>query len=422
LTFENLQESSSLYAQRLTLFNDPEINWLDIEDFEDRFEPHIDGLVVGEELALEVCKQQATEGDFGELHAAVRVFCRQKRLDLLNEVLGQLDFEDPEKVKAVSDALNHELPEEWREEFVGKLGDPKLTPMVARLIGYRRISEGPRLLEVLETCSPESIIPIIRALGRLREPKARVPLFNQYLQHDDEAIRKEAALALLRLGEKQTIDYCIQRVKSEDWASIPLGLGGTSAAVPVLLQAIASRGPSQDSLLALGLLGEISVVDSLLSHIPKAEAAESAAMALNLITGAELYEEVFIPEKIDEDELFEEEVEKLKRGEPLYPPGKEPGITITRLSQKPEEWTKWWSENKSRFRPNVRYRNGKPYSPACLLENLESEKSRRIVRDLAYEELVIRYGLEYPFETDMTVVQQRAALSKYATWIQEHKE
>ena len=41
-----IEEASALYEQRLTLFDDPEITWQDIEDFEDRFEPHIDGLVV----------------------------------------------------------------------------------------------------------------------------------------------------------------------------------------------------------------------------------------------------------------------------------------------------------------------------------------------------------------------------------------
>jgi hypothetical protein len=159
-------------------------------------------------------------------------------------------------------------------------------------------------------------------------------------------------------------------------------------------------------------------MDTLLFNLAHNELAESAAMSLNLITGAEIYEEVFIPEEIDEDELFEEELEKFKQGQvPTRPDGQPFGITITRLSQKPEDWQKWWAENKSRFDPGIRYRNGKPYSPACLLENLESEKSPRQVRQLAYEELVIRYGIDFPFETDMFVAQQKQALAKYAEWI-----
>jgi len=66
---EYLAEFSFLYEQRLSLRDDLELTWKDICDFEERFEAHIDELVVGEDLALEVCKQQASEGDFGELHA-----------------------------------------------------------------------------------------------------------------------------------------------------------------------------------------------------------------------------------------------------------------------------------------------------------------------------------------------------------------
>ena len=101
----------------------------------------------------------------------------------------------------------------------------------------------------------------------------------------------------------------------------------------------------------------------------------------------------------------------------LRPDGQPFGTTITRLSQNPEDWQKWWTENRGRFDPRIRYRNGKPFSPACLLENLESERSRHKVRQLAYEELVIRYGVDFPFETDMFVAQQKQALAKYADWI-----
>ena len=118
--------------------------------------------------------------------------------------------------------------------------------------------------------------------------------------------------------------------------------------------------------------------------------------------------------------MFEEELEKLKKGEPLYPEGEEPGMTLTRLSQKPEEWQSWWEENKARFDSKIRYRNGKPYSPACLLENLEHEKSPRQVRQLAYEELVIRYDIDFPFETDMFVFEQKQAIAKYTEWAKEN--
>jgi uncharacterized protein (TIGR02270 family) len=416
---EHLEEASFLYEQRLTLFDDPEITWLDIENFEERFEAHIDALVVGKEPALNVCKTQAMEGDFGELHAAIRVFCRQNRLDFVQECLETLDPKDTERVQAISDALNHELPAEWKEEFIRILseGDQRLIPVLAKLIGYRRLSSGKELLHALQQNNSHAVSNIIWAIGQVREQYARTLLFNKYLKHEDESVRSTTVLALLRIGDPQTLDHCLHSVHSENWPLLPLGLGGNRSTAAVLIESATNNKASADCLIALGLLGDISAVDTLLSDLGDADFAESVAIALNLITGAEIYEEVFVPEEIDEDELFEEELEKLKRGERLYPQGEEPGTTITRISQKPEDWQKWWVENKSRFNPGIRYRNGKPYSPACLLENLESEKSPRIVRQMAYEEFVIRYGIDFPFETDMLVSQQKQAIAKYAEWI-----
>jgi len=419
---EYLTEASFLYEQRVGLFNDPEITWLDIDDFEQRFEPHIDGLVVGEDLALEVCKQQAVEGDFGELHAAVRVFCRQRRKDLVLEVLKGLDPEDKEKISAFTDALKYEMPEEWQSDFIRMLadGDDKVIPIVATVAGYRRWNAGRQLIQAIEKSSAKSMSMIIWALGRIREKDARYFLLNNSLQHEDEAVRSASALSLLRMGEPSVVDNCVRNIQSE-WAMIPLALGGGRSAVSLLMQST-STDAYDNCLTALGLLGDISAIDILISRLADKKLAASAATALNLITGADIYEEAFIPEEVDEDELFEEELKQYKQGKsPTRPDGKPFGSTITRLSEKPEDWQKWWKVNKSRFDANVRYRNGKPYSHECLLENLSSEKSPHRVRQLAYEELVIRYNADFHFESDMPVAQQKQALKESSHWVQSNK-
>jgi len=227
---EHLEEASFLYEQHLTLFDDPEITWLDIEDFEERFEAHIDAIVVGEEPALNVCKTQAMEGGFGELHAAVRVFCRQNRLDFVQECLEVLDPKDRERVQAISDALNHELPAEWKDEFIRILseGDQKLIPVAAKLIGYRRLSSGKELLHVLQQNNSQAVCNIIWSIGRVCEQYARTLLFNKYLKHEDESVCSATVLALLRIGDPQTLDYCLLSVHSGNWPLLPLGLGAVS--------------------------------------------------------------------------------------------------------------------------------------------------------------------------------------------------
>jgi len=203
---------------------------------------------------------------------------------------------------------------------------------------------------------------------------------------------------------------------------LPLGLGGGRPEVSVLLDTTSGEKVSADCLLALGLLGDISAIDTLISKLTVKELSDPAAISLNLITGANIIETAFIPEEFEEDELFEEELEAFRAGKaPTHPDGEPFGTEVRRSSQNPEDWQQWWKENKSRFDPNTRYRNGKPYSPESLLENLGYKYTPHIFRRLAYEELVIRYGAEIPFETDMPVAQQKKALQDIKQWVQSNK-
>ncbi len=179
-----------------------------------------------------------------------------------------------------------------------------------------------------------------------------------------------------------------------------------------------------DCFIALGLLGDLAAVYPLLTHLEHEGYAGSVATALQLITGAELSEEVFIPEEIDEDELFDEELKAYKEeGKvPLRPEGEPFGTTEIQISQNPEVWRQWLTENAGNFKREYRYRNGKPYSPACLLENLQSERYVYQIRQLAYQELVIRYAMDIPFEADLLVRQQLLVLPKIAAWVGENEQ
>ena len=43
------------------------------------------------------------------------------------------------------------------------------------------------------------------------------------------------------------------------------------------------------------------------------------------------------------------------------------------------------------------------------------------MRQLACEELVIRYNVDFPFETDIFMAQQKQAFAKYAEWIKANE-
>jgi len=418
LYLEHLEEASFLYDQRRALFHNPEIPWPRIGEFEERFEAHIDALVVGGELALDVCRKRAAEGDAGELHAAMRVFCRQDRKDLFQKALEGVEPDDAEKVRALGDALAHELPAAWQPDLLAMLSakDAVHVAWIARVVGFRRLSKDFDLVPALAKVSGAGLATVLWALGRVGAASAGADLRQTALRHQDPATRQAAALALLRLHDPQTIAHCLKRAHAESWALVPLALGGGRFAAQVALDALGTAKPTADGLLAVGLAGDPAAVEPLMEHVARPEAAAPAALALQLITGAGLYETVLVPEPVDEDELFDDEREKLKKGEPVPRPGGRAGAQVTRLSQDPLAWQKWWAANHGRFR-NVRHRLGKPLTPACLVDQLENEMTPHRLRGLAYEELAIRYKVDIPFETDFLAGRQQAALGEMRRWL-----
>lgn len=410
---EHLEEASFLYEQRGSLFHDPEITWLDIGEFEERFEAHIVALVAGGDLSLQVCREHSLDGDFGELHAAVRVFCRRKRIDLIQQVLDTLDIKEDERVLAVRNALKQEWPQDWDQELsrmLEQLPDKSIAVMPA-VAGFKRIPAEGALSYVLPICPDCVLFPQIKSMGRLQSRSAQAALY-EHLKHKDPSIQGAAALSLLRMGMPldQAIPANLEQLKF--WQLMHIALAGGPGYVQRLHHRIEGPAGTADEALVLGVLGDPQSVDGLILYLYRQEEAETVALALNLITGADLYEEVFVPEPIDEDELFEEELDQLHRGEPLFAVGEEPGTLLVQLTRDPQKWESWWRRHRSGFEPGVRFRNGKPYLPECLLDNLHSENSPVIIRQIAYEELVIRYGLDVPFETDMTVKDQLRALAQ----------
>ena len=413
----HLEEASFLYEQRLSLIDDPELTWLDVHDFEERFEPHIDGLYLGEELALAVCKQQATEGDFGELHAAIRVFCRHDKLDLATEIIEAIDVEDEERVQAVRDALAYELPDTWLIPLMMKYRDVGgiYEQVLPYALGFQRRMATDTLLPKLDS---EHKADILWALGRLRDNKVIQVLQHFHTLAPDE--QREASLALMRVGYLQVVGMVEKLMHTHPWALSHVGLCGGASQVKRIQQVMVEQGPSTEGVLALGLLGDPAVVPFLIQHLDHAEVAEAASLSLYLMTGEAIMEEVFIPEEIDEDELFEEELEKLRNGEPLFELGEEPGTTLNRISQDAVKWTAWWEQHQGRFAAGVRCRHGMPHAPASVLESLKAEETPNTLRRLLYEELVVRYALDVPFEVEMTVREQLKAISQYETLVQEN--
>ncbi len=420
---EHLEEASFLYEQRHAFFHDPDISWIEIQDVENRFEAHIDALVIGGDAALEVCVARVVEGDPGELHAAIRTFCRQRRIDLLEQVLDELDIEDEDRVAAACDALKHEWPGAWTADIERLIrehphGAKALLPTV---IGYRRLPLDQLLVSLLSDCPEAHLHAPIWSLGRLRTPHPpSISALTPFQEHPDPILVAAAALAMMRMSQPLSAECAVQPSEACDFRTLlQIMLAGGARDTAFLLERLDDSDGASDIALALGVLGDLRAILPLIQRLEDDSVAGSVALALNLITGAGLYEEVFVPDEVDPDELLDHEIEKLDRGESLYPPGQVPGTTIERLSQDAATWQQWWQDNLGRFRTGIRYRNGRPFTPDCLLDNLRDERSPYFVRQTAYEELVVRYKIDVHFETDMPVPGQLTAVYRMAEIISQ---
>lgn len=411
---EHLQDASFLYDQREAYLRDPEIDWPDIRHWEDRFEAHIDALLVGGDLAIELCGELAGAGDAGEVHAALRVLCRQGCKDAVLAVLGALNPEDHDKHRAVAHALRTEAPTAWQSDLLRAFQQqPALTGVLANVFGYRRFAfEEPLRRRVVETSLP-GIDQVAWALGRVGST-ACVALLWPLLKHDDENVRSAAAVALMRLGDERVLPLLFETAQARPWARRALGLGAGPGAVTLLREALENSIVDTDAVIALGLLGDLSAVSLLLELLDHEELAEPSAVALNTMTGARLYGRVFVPDKVDVDELSDAERGALETSSaPTAPKGN--------WERRPQtdraEWRAWLEENKSRFNRRSRWRMGMPHGPAALVVCLKCETAPYVIRAATYEELVIRFGLDVPFEVDLQVSQQWQFLARLEEWV-----
>lgn len=405
---EHFEEAAFLYEHRLGLLNDPEVAWLDIAGFEERLDAHVDGLVLGGGRALSLCREQALIGDSSDLYAAVRVFCHHDRMDLIKATIESLDTNDALKVMAVSHAIIAALPEYRHGHIVQALDEMETNApaVLPRVIGYRRLDAAGTLMRVLQHGPPAHVSATLWALGRLRSTGA-CSAVREYLAHSDLEVRAHAALALLRCG-RSFGDAAAGGFES--WSLLALGIEGDRSYVPALIEQV-RRAPSDDACIALGLLGDITAVEPLCAVLAEDPASEAAALALDLITGAGLYEESFVPEEVEPEERFDHERALSRNAETIRK--RPPGRTIERLSQNADAWKAWWGQHHQDFQPDTCYRRGRPCSPAVLLDEMRKPGNIRMVRQVAYEEIVVRFGIDAVFETDMAVRQQKAALEAY---------
>lgn len=423
---EHLEEASFLYHQCRHLRRDLEMPWTGVQAFEQRLEAHLDGLVIGGDLALEVCQKKAPDADAGELFAIVAVYCRQGRAPLLAELFKNLQAGDDARLQAVADALSLEMPQAWQSHAARALAQdsPVLTPLLAAVSARRRWAVDGVFARLLPAATPEALPGLLQLCGRVG-PSADAQdrqVVRGCLDKPDADVRAAAWQAALRMRDGDAILRTRTPNQQEGLPALAMGLAADRQATLALVERLTQEGVMEDAIMALGLLGDLGAVRPLMRCLGIGDRAEHAAMALHVITGAPLYEEVFVPDEPAEDELLEQEKLDYRAGGqlPKRGDGKTFGSTVRRLSQEPGQWEAWLGANASRFAAGVRYRMGHPLDPGVLLSCLAAPAYPKPYRAVLADELAVRYRIDLPFDVDMLVSQQswlvQQASAQLPTW------
>lgn len=408
---EHIEEATFLHCQCKNILQSP--SWNDAIVFEQRLEAHIEALLLIGSSALEACRKLSSKNP-ADLYVMIRLYYAAHALHDLTAIIIDSDMDNEGICLAIQNALVDEgLFHPERKITLPREVHNKL---LAGVYSNLRIQDAPQLMGKADAGVN---VGSLRIPGRLFQTDA-VSTLEKSLDHNLSSVRSEAALSLLRLGHYSAPIKCCKAHHH----FLLLGIAGNQAETEFFLNQYSRESMSvdRDLLLGLGLSGDIAAIPVLIQSLSDEVLSEWAALALELITGAGIEETVFIPDELDEDELFENEIEKLKNGEPLFPPGQEPGIHITRITQDKDQWQTWYQEHSHRFKEGIRYRDGHPCCPKRLIQGLKSSRFPAFLRQLFYEELVIRYSLDFTFETTFPATVQIKAIEQYETELETGKQ
>lgn len=270
---------------------------------------------------------------------------------------------------------------------VEKPGEPRATAAAAEVLGWRREQAAATALRAL--LGPEHSRAVrkaaVIALGRIGDVEAIDPLLDVL---EESELAEDVAVSLLLLGDRRGVDFHGQALASgRELANPPgeiVGRYGGPSYLLLLLGAVDDEDTAKavGALQGLGYLGDPRAVPRLLanlSHRDRKRVAVASA-ALELLTGHR------------EDAA-------------------EPGVHA--------RWERWWEQHGDSLREGVRHRDGRPLSPAVLVDKLGDDDA--LVRRGSYDELVITTGCTLPFDAEGPYRVQLAHQRAWRRWAQQHQ-
>ncbi|CAM2007574.1 HEAT repeat domain-containing protein [Acanthopleuribacter pedis] len=480
LLSDHFEEIEWLLEHRDALFRDGDLDWPEVDTFEERLWPKLEVLLGHGERGLAIA-EEAAEGVV-EDSARAGVFILAHRREGLAMLAAHADHDELEEDQEADFLIAHWFRglEVGDADAVAALLEQKATsphPSVrrhcARLIGYRRLQNR----DLLQRLLADKVVGV-QAEATLAAAKMGLTGVLEFAERGqrhafDRGDTHSAdlfALAQFLLGGKGPIHAARTRVKAGEtlsqleWAL--MAMAGDPADLPLLQQQGQQGEDANLHYLLLGIHGDAAVIPKLIAALASSAAtAEAAADALYILTGAPLFNErwiavpdnhvvalnrdLFPPDPTDlawqdEDEAEDEEEEEPEEDEDADSPWDDAedaeiesslaradhddaafdandGFHRRGIDTDASRWRVWLEQNGSSFQPGRRYRRGKAYGIAPLIDEIVDPTSPFDSRRRALWELAF---LQQPspgllFEPDWWIRQQQPFVTWLKQWLEQ---
>ena len=366
-------------------------------------------------MAIAACSTRIVE------HLQAEIMGLSKTLDLSSPRSS-----DPNVARfvAATDLLSAHRSYEAAEALLGHLiNHPSSGLVKMALIGAMARSPNAALVDgLLETLTigdnPHGVAAAIEVLGLRREPLALDALKSLAAPGSNPTLRKAAIIALGRIGDISAIDTLIPALEEPELAeetSVALLLLGEWQGVDFQAQSLAAQRPGMGR--SLGeIVGRYGGPNYLLLLFRSAELEGPAGLGALQGLGY-----------LGDPRAVGRLIEATSSRDPARARVASGALEIiTGHHEDPEEsllrnrWTHWWEEHKNHFEDGHRYRHGRLMDPGLLLDRMSHDDP--MVRRSTYDELVIATGQRLPFDAEGPYRVQTTHVDSWRRWWSENKE
>jgi uncharacterized protein (TIGR02270 family) len=357
---EHFQELDFLWELRERSLFRPGLFLKDLARIEDRARSHLNGLIVGELHAVDLCRPHLSGGDTAAATAAALVFLAFNSTELDDEVLAAFEGGPPKAREGIRIALRQSDGARIgpRLAEIATSPDPGVRAASADLLAFHRLPPPKGLDALFFDDAPHVRVLTCGAIGRFGGPWG-----GDYLEHALKSanadVRRAALEASARLGMPGIDRYCrsaaLRADVSPDQAIEFLGVLGDPVDLGFLQNLILSKPQAIAAIRGLGAMGRLESVPVLIAQMTNPAVAHEAGAAFARITGAT---------GIDADA-------------PLPPL---PGVSAIDADfldgERPPDAKKaeaWWAKERGRFDPATAWQMGVRISPTPTQADLDAQ-------------------------------------------------